>query len=570
MYGGTGGFVQSLISFVPNPSTSASHTFTMTQFSTFPSIVVLACSGTTTVYPLASQNGFNSPISSTGSFQTGSVTPVETGDLIIAAFAANLSSSISPSINDSFNTPVFTTNASFDQAAISWLAAPSGSAINPTWTVGQTGTNFASQIAVFKVASASPPAMVGPVIKKIAGVGQRQGYSGDGGQANSAQLYWPSEMVLDSSGNLIFADIDNNVIRIINNQATTQTLYNVSVCAGCIQTIAGNGTNGFVDNVQGVSAELAHPVGMAIDSSNNVYVADQQNHRIRKIATTGLVSTVAGSGASTNGACSNGSFSGNGGPATSATLACPQGVAVDISGNIYIADSGNFVIRAVNVQATTQVILNVSIPPGAIQTVAGTHNTAGSTGNGGPAVSALLNQPLGMGLDASKNLYFADVNNNQIRKVSTAGVITAFAGTGTAGYSGDGGTATSSKIDHPFDVKFDNTGNSYIADTYNSVIRKINTFGTISTIAGNFAVYGFIASGPWSAGGYGGNNGPANLAMFCGNNGQLIGPVGVYAKSGSLYIGDTGNNVIWQAFGGTCPGVCVGSGIDLANGISIH
>ena len=217
---------------------------------------------------------------------------------------------------------------------------------------------------------------------------------------------------------------------------------------------------------------------MAVDASGNLYIADTGNNRIRKVSATGIITTVAGNGSA--------GYSGDGGPATSAQLDGPEGVAVDGSGNLYIADTCNNRIRKVS--AT-----------GIITTVAG-NGSAGYSGDGGPATSAQLSLPAGVAVDGSGNLYIADSGNNRIRKVSATGIITTVAGNGSPGYSGDGGPATSAQLNQPAGVAVDASGNLYIADSSNNRIRKVSATGIITTVAGN----GFD--------GYSGDGGPATSA----------------------------------------------------------
>ena len=465
-----------LISYVPNPITSASHTFSFRRFAgSFTSGIFYACSGTDTIYPLRSQNGLFT--ASSGTFQTGSVTP-QAGDLVVAGAATSQFplSTFSASIDSGFSTPIINTAACCTMSAAAILVPGTGSPVNPAWTMS-ANSGWAAVIAVFRAAGAPAPTVSGMKINKLVGDGSPpvNGFSGDGGPAISAGMYWPGEMVFDSHGSLCFADVNDNRIRCVNNQGTTQTLYNVSVCAGCIQTIAGNGTLGFSgDGGAATSAELAHPVGMAIDSSDNLYTADQQNHRIRKITTGGTISTVAGSGASTNGSCTNGSFSGDGGPATSATIDCPQGVAIDANGNIVVSDS-SYRLRIVNTQGTTQSLFGVSVCSGCIQTF---------YGNGNPAII----YPIGTAFGPSGSLYAADYQNSNIVKITSAGVASIIAGNGTAGYSGDGGPATSAMLNHPYDVKVDAAGNVDIADTYNALIRRVTAGGDDLHAGGQFLI----------------------------------------------------------------------------------
>lgn len=248
----------------------------------------------------------------------------------------------------------------------------------------------------------------------------------------------------------------------------------VIICCGItiskaqqIITIAGKGSSSYSgDGSIAASAELAQPVSVALDASGNIYIADQGNHRIRKVnAGTKAISTVAGS--------STAGFSGDGGAATAAQLYYPAGIAVDGSGNIYIADKGNHRIRKVT--ATT----------GNISTIAGT-GSAGFGGDGGVATAAQLNNPVGVAVDGSGNIYIADQYNQRIRMIAAAtGNISTIAGTGSYGYSGDGGAASSATFQNPASVELDGSGNIYVADMFNHVIRKINaSTGNISTVAG--------------------------------------------------------------------------------------
>ncbi len=292
-------------------------------------------------------------------------------------------------------------------------------------------------------------------ITTIAGIGTR-GYSGDGGPATDARVSDVIGPSLDGAGNLYFADASNNRVR------------KVTVSTGIITTIAGNGTGGFSgDGGAATSAELDSPHGVAVDSSGNVYIADTSNNRVRVVtASSGTISTLVGNGTA--------GFSGDGGAAASAELNGPVAIAVDRSGNVYIADGNNARVRVVT--AST----------GIITTVAG-DGTIGYSGDGGPATSAALNQPLGLAVDRAKNLYIADPQNNRIRLVNaSSGTITTAVGNGAAGYSGDGGPATSAELDSPSAVALDDAGNIFIVDAANHRIREVvASSGDIVTLAGN-------------------------------------------------------------------------------------
>ena len=232
---------------------------------------------------------------------------------------------------------------------------------------------------------------------------------------------------------------------------------------GFLTTIAGNGTPGYGgDGGSAINAQFYAPAYLAMDNSGNIYVADFQDYCIRKITPAGTISTIAGTGIA--------GYSGDGGPATAARLNNPLAVAVDSSGNVYIADQQNMAIRKVT-------------PSGIISTIAG-NGTPGYSGDGGPATSAKINAPTGVAVDSAGNVYIADNQNNRIRKVSTAGVITTIAGNGTAGSTGNGGPATAAELAYPLSVALDKNGNVYIVDEASDV-RKINHAGIISKIAGN-------------------------------------------------------------------------------------
>jgi len=248
-------------------------------------------------------------------------------------------------------------------------------------------------------------------------------------------------------------------------------LINKELVGPSVVTVAGNGyylgTN-IGDGASAMLAELDLPSGVALDGVGNLYIADTGHNRIRMVTApvaTGIISTIAGDGSS--------SYSGDGGPASAATLIAPGGVALDGAGNIYIADTGNNVIREI-IAAT-----------GIITTVAG-NGTPGSSGDGGAATSANLNGPQGVTVDASGNLWIADTGNNLIREVTAAdGKIKTVAGTGTAGFAGDNGPAIGAELNAPYAIAFDLEGNWFIPDSNNSRVRKVNPTGTITTIAGN-------------------------------------------------------------------------------------
>jgi len=281
------------------------------------------------------------------------------------------------------------------------------------------------------------------------------GFSGDGGPAVNAVMYGPTACTVDSAGNLYLADDANNVIRKI----TAQT--------GIITTVAGNGagsgtsSGGFSgDGGLATAAEINHPFGVLLDAAGNLYISDTSNQRVRMVsASTGIIKTIAGSGVY--------GYAGDGGLATNAKMSNPEGLALDAAGNLYIAEQGNGVIR------------KITMSTGIISTVAGngTPNGTGiitNDGDGGLATEAKLSEAEGVAVDASGNIYIADTSNSIIRKVTAAtGIITRVAGSSQAGFSGDGGLATDAELHDPEHIFLDAAGNLYIADYGNGAVRKV-------------------------------------------------------------------------------------------------
>ena len=280
------------------------------------------------------------------------------------------------------------------------------------------------------------------------------GFAGDGGLATAAQLSRPRGITFDAAGNLYIADYFNRRVRRVDQATQIMT------------TVAGDGTSGFSgDGGLATAAQLDGPSGVAVDAAGNLYIADRANHRIRRVdASTSVITTIAGSGATGVG---NGGFSGDGGAATSARMDLPADVAVDASGNLFVVEEGNSVVRRIDGST------------GVITTVAGT-GVAGFSGDGGAATSAQLGaRPRGLALDGDGNLLISDGFNDRIRMVDAAsGIITTVAGTGTAGFSGDGGPATSATIDQPDHVAVDLSGNVLVVDQANHRVRLIEMIST--------------------------------------------------------------------------------------------
>lgn len=355
------------------------------------------------------------------------------------------------------------------------------------------------------------------VITTVAGTGTA-GYSGDGGAATSATFTSTSDIVLDNAGNMYIADAGNNRIRKVNS-------------SGIISTIAGNGVAGFSgDGGPATAASFNNPNTIALDAAGNIFVNDGSNRRIRKITTAGIISTVAGNGSI--------GFSGDGGAATAASIYNPTGVAVDATGNLYIADLNNNRIRKVNTS-------------GIISTIAG-NGGFGYSGDGGSAISATLADPTRPTVDAAGNVFFADVSNNRIRKITPAGIISTVAGNGTAGFSGDGAAATTASLAYPRSVTVDNLGNLYITDFNNNRIRKVNTTGIITTIAGTGSV------------GYSGDGGAATAATL-----NYPTQLAVDA-SGAIYIADLNNNCIRKISNGVIVANIIGASSICAGNTTLY
>ena len=293
----------------------------------------------------------------------------------------------------------------------------------------------------------------GGTITTIAGTGT-PGNTGDGGPATSARLFSSDWVAVDGQGNVYIADGFFNRVRKVSP-------------AGTITAFAGTGAFGFSgDGGPATSARLNEPHGVAVDRQGNVYIADEGNNRVRKVSPGGTITTIAGTG--------TGGCAGDGGKATSAQLSFPAGVAVDGQGNVYIA-GGVLCPRVRKVS-----------PGGTITTIAG--GKIGKSGDGGPATSAWLWDPRGVAVDGQGNVYIADNGDSRVRKVNPSGTITTFAGTGSGGFSGDGGPATSARVRGPWGVAVDGRGNVYIGDGGNSRVRKVGTSATAkATYAGFYS-----------------------------------------------------------------------------------
>lgn len=333
-----------------------------------------------------------------------------------------------------------------------------------------------------------------PTVTTVAG-----GYLGDGKPATSASFALPVSVARDSKGNLYVSDSDHCRIRKVN-------------LAGVISTIAGTGICGYGgDGGAASSAMISAVYGIAFDAKGDLLLADRWNNRIRKISTSGIITTIAGNGTS--------GYSGDGGPAVLASLSGPVGVAVDQTGSLYIADFSNYVIRLVDTA-------------GAIHTVAGNH-TQGFSGDGGPATSAQLEYPNSVVTDPKGNFYIADIGNCRVRKVDSNGIIATYAGNGLNGNAGSGGLATAAAIGNPNGLLL-SKGNLYLS-TESNIWTVNQSTQIISNIAGSAnAVTGFSGDGN-----------SATATIFSGLWGMV--PDG----SGGLFVADSGNDRVRQIAGAT-------------------
>jgi DNA-binding beta-propeller fold protein YncE len=334
-----------------------------------------------------------------------------------------------------------------------------------------------------------------PQIDTTVGTGQ-PGDADDGGPAREARLNQPFDLAFDTTGKLYFSDTGNHRIRCLDGRSAT------------ITTVAGDGTKGFAgDGGPARSARLNEPYGVVVDADGNVYFADRLNARVRRVdGHSGLITTVAGDGSK--------KYSGDGGPAASAGLVEPNGVALDAAGRkLYIADVADHRIRVVDLAG------------GTITTFAGT-GRGKHEGDGGPAVAASIAGARAVELGPDGTVYILERQGNTLRGVDPrTGIITTRAGTGAKGYSGDGGPATSATFNGPKELALDAAGNIYIVDTENHAIRRIDArSGVITTVAGS------------GRRGGNGDGGPATVAELDRPHGVAI------AADGAVWIGDTNNH----------------------------
>ncbi len=275
--------------------------------------------------------------------------------------------------------------------------------------------------------------------------------------------------------------------------------------AQIITTISGNGFSAYTgDGGPATAASINNPLGVAADGAGNVYIVDTKNHCIRKVNSAGIISTIAGNGTA--------GYSGDGGPATAALLNMPSKIVLDATGNILFVDNGNARIRKI----TTA---------GIISTIAG-NGIAGNTGDGGPATAAQINASPGLAIDILGNVFFNDVVKHTIRKISASGIVSTIAGCGLSGYMGDGGPATAARLSDPAGMALDGAGNLYVAEYTNNCLRRVSASGIVSTVTGALVT------------GYSGDGGPASAA-------KLNRPICVFVdQNNEIYIGDHNNSVV--------------------------
>jgi sugar lactone lactonase YvrE len=289
-----------------------------------------------------------------------------------------------------------------------------------------TGNLFIAEFGSSRVRKVSPEG----VITTVAGTGE-EGFSGDNGPATQAKLKAPRGITVDPGGTLFIADRDNSRVRKVSPD-------------GIITTVAGTGKEGFAgDGGLATAAQMRGPYDVTVDSAGRLFIAEEDNHRIRQVSLDGTITTVAGTGQEDG--------TGDGGAAVEAGLAAPRGVAVDAAGNLFVADTLNHRVRQVS-------------PNGIITTVAGT-GVDGFSGDGGEATAAQLNSPDGVAVDSAGNLFIADLYNHRVRKVSPDGIITTVAGSDQLVFSGEGGPATAAGLRGPSAVAVDAAGNLLISDS---------------------------------------------------------------------------------------------------------
>ena len=451
------------------------------------------------------------------------------------------------------------------------------------------------------------------LVRTVAGNGLH-GFGGDGGPATAARLADPSAIALDAQGNLYVADADNNRIRKIDASGTISTLagtgnwgsegdggpavqaefsavYGIAVdsggnvyvsdtwndrirkidASGTITTVAGTGEEGYLgDGGPALEARLDKPRGIAVDAAGNLFIADSENHRVRRVGMDGMIETIAGTGEA--------GFSGDGGPATAASLSEPVAVAVSDEGIVVIADSENARIRMIGGDGTISTVMGAEeyafgeAPGPGTQVSLGSPRSVAFTPDADLYVADAyrdriyrldsdgwaevlvglgirdLQSPGGVAADAEGNIFVADRSSHRVLRVSSDGTVSVFAGTGIPGSSGDGGPAAGARFFSPSDVAVDPAGNLYVLERFRNRIRKVDRSGIVSTLAGT------------GEPGFGGDGGPARQAVF-----QW--PQGIAVDSlGQVYVADSRNHRIRKIDSTGTISTIAGTGVPGAGG----
>lgn len=370
-------------------------------------------------------------------------------------------------------------------SSVSWWV--SGEAPEPGLVYQEDGLMRIGSVALRSNEALEPGSIV-----TVAGTGEK-GFSGDGGPGIKARFHRPVGLAVDADGNLFIADRDNHRVRKVSPE-------------GIITTVAGTGEPGFSgDGGAATRARLNMPNFLVVDRVGNLLISDAMNGRVRKVSKAGIITTIAGSGSADDG---DGSAPGDGGPAPAARLRLTHGLALDTAGNLFIADTGNHRVRKVGRE-------------GKIATVAG-NGSVGSSGDGGPATGAVFQTIVGLAVGREGSLFIGDFGDHRVRRLKPDGTITTVAGTGQAGFSRDGGPAVEAQLNTPVGLAVDPSGNLFIADWGNHRVRKVDSQGIITTVAGN------------GSPGCSGDGGPATAA-------GLRGPTGLALDtSGDLFLAETG------------------------------
>lgn len=487
-----------LTSFSPTSGTAGtSVTLTGTNFSTTVASNTVKFNGTAATVSAATATSLTVSVpagATTGKItvQVGSQTATSADDFTLISAPAPTITSFSPTsgaagasvtiIGTNFSASVVNNLVKFNDIVALPTAATATSLTVIAPEGGSTG-KITVQVGTQTATSVNDFVYTTTTISTLAGTGLFGFVDGVGA---AAQFNQPIGLAVDAAGNVYVADFENHRIRKVSP-------------TGTVSTLAGDGTAGFADG-NGTAAKFLGPRDIDVDASGNLYIADAFNNRIRKITPTGTVSTIAGDG-------TRGSADGNG---VSAQFDGPSGIAVDAAGNMYVADNINHRIRKIT-------------PTGTVSTLAGDTSTVGSslgsTDEVGP--EARFNVPNGIAVDAAGNVYVADTGNNRIRKITPDGTVSTLAGS-SSGFTD--GVGTAARFNDPAGIALDAGGNIYVADSDNNRIRKITSTGTVSTVAGG-TLQGFT-------------DGSSTTARFHSPSGIAV------DAAGTIYVADRQNHSI--------------------------